>query len=56
MNAAGSRSVLLVNDPPRMRRVMAIAGDMSLEADPDPTESSWFQSWRARGKFLWRET
>lgn len=56
MKAAGIRSVLLVSDPLHMRRVMAIAGDLGLVASPAPTESSRFQTWTTRGKFLWRET
>ena len=56
MNAAGIHSVLLVSDPLHMRRVMAIAEALRLNASPAPTESSRFQSWTARGKFLWRET
>lgn len=56
MNAAGIHSVLLVSDPLHMRRVMAIAEALSLDASPAPTESSRFQSWTTRGGFLWRET
>lgn len=56
MNAAGIHSVLLVSDPLHMRRVMAIAEALRLNASPAPTESSRFQSCTARGKFLWRET
>jgi uncharacterized SAM-binding protein YcdF (DUF218 family) len=56
MQTNGIRSVLLVSDPLHMKRVMAIAEDMGLDAHPAPTESSRFQSLPARGRFLWRET
>ena len=56
LQAHGLNSVLLVSDPLHMLRVMAIARGMHLDAVPAPTESSRFQSWSARAKFLWRET
>jgi len=57
MQANAIHSVLLVSDPLHMFRVMAIARDIKLGlATPAPTESSRFQSWSSRAKFLWRET
>ena len=52
----GIQSVLLVSDPLHMRRAMAMASDLGLQAKPAPTLSSRFQSWTTWGKFLWRET
>lgn len=56
MAAAGIRSVLLVSDPLHMKRAMAMASDLGLQALPAPTLSSRFRSWTTWGKFLWRET
>ena len=56
MAVNGIRSALLVSDPLHMRRSMAIAIDLGIQAGPAPTPSSRFQSWTTRGKFLWRET
>ena len=56
MLASGIHTVLLVSDPLHMLRVMAIADAIDLQASPAPTESSRFQSWPARARFLWRET
>ena len=50
------RTVLLVSDPLHMRRAMAMASSLGLQAAPAPTSSSRFQSLASRGEFLWRET
>ena len=50
------RTVLLVSDPLHMRRAMAMASSLGLQAKPAPTSSSRFQSLATRGGFLWRET
>jgi len=52
----GIRNVLLVSDPFHMRRAMAMASRLGLQAAPAPTSSSRFQSLATRGEFLWRET
>jgi uncharacterized SAM-binding protein YcdF (DUF218 family) len=52
----GIQTVLLVSDPLHMRRAMAMAASLGLQAAPAPTSSSRFQSLASRGEFLWRET
>jgi len=52
----GIQTVLLVSDPLHMRRAMAMASRLGLDATPAPTSSSRFQSLASRGEFLWRET
>jgi uncharacterized SAM-binding protein YcdF (DUF218 family) len=52
----GIQTVLLVSDPLHMRRAMAMASSLGLQATPAPTSSSRFQSLASRGEFLWRET
>jgi uncharacterized SAM-binding protein YcdF (DUF218 family) len=52
----GIRTVLLVSDPLHMRRAMAMASRLGLDAAPAPTSSSRFQSLASRSEFLWRET
>lgn len=56
MASNGIRSALLVSDPLHMRRAMAMATDLGIQAESAPTPSSRFRSWGAKGKFLWRET
>lgn len=56
MASAGIHSVLLVSDPLHMRRVMTMAADLDIQAQPAPTPSSRFRSWETWSKFLWRET
>jgi uncharacterized SAM-binding protein YcdF (DUF218 family) len=53
---AGIETVLLVSDPLHMRRAMAMAASLGLQAAPAPTSSSRFQSLVSRGEFLWRES
>jgi len=52
----GIQSVLLVSDPLHMRRAMAMASHLGLQATPAPTSSSRLQSTASQGRFLWRET
>ena len=54
--SAGIQTVLLVTDPLHMRRAMAMAARLGLQATPAPTSSSRFQSLASRAEFLWRET
>ena len=56
MGPRGIRTILLVSDPLHMRRAMAMAQHLGLQAQPAATASSRFRSWITRGKFLWRET
>jgi uncharacterized SAM-binding protein YcdF (DUF218 family) len=56
MRAAAIHSALLVSDPLHMKRSMAIATDLGIQAAPAPTESSRYRTWSPWGKFLWRET
>ena len=56
MKTAGINSVLLVSDPLHMMRAMFIATELDIDAQPAPSESSKYQSWTSRIKFLWRET
>lgn len=56
MAPRGIHTILLVSDPLHMRRAMAMARALGLQAQPAPTASSRFKSWITRGKFLWRET
>jgi uncharacterized SAM-binding protein YcdF (DUF218 family) len=56
MESTDLRTALLVSDPLHMRRAMAMAQDLGIQAETAPTSSSRFHSWSARGKFLWRET
>ena len=51
----GIQTVLLVSDSLHMRRAMAMAGSLGLQAAPAPTSSSRFQSLVSRSEFLWRE-
>ena len=56
MQGADVQTVLLVSDPLHMLRAMSIARQLGIAAQPAPTDSSQFQSWPQRAKFLWRET
>lgn len=55
---AGQRSaaVLIVSDPLHLRRAVAIAGDIGLNARASPTPHSRYRSLRTRLPFLARET
>lgn len=48
----GVRRVLIVSDPLHMRRAMAIAHRLGLDAEPSPTPTSRFVGWRSRAEFL----
>ncbi len=48
----GIKRVLIVSDPLHMRRAMAIAQRLGIEAQPSPTPSSRYVGWRAWGGFL----
>lgn len=48
----GVRRVLIVSDPLHMRRAMAIAHRLGLEAEPSPTPTSRYVGWKAWSWFL----
>jgi uncharacterized SAM-binding protein YcdF (DUF218 family) len=52
----GIERVLLVSDPIHMKRVVAMARDLGLDAHPSPTPTSRYRSWWSRGLFLLRES
>jgi uncharacterized SAM-binding protein YcdF (DUF218 family) len=56
MATAKLNTALLVSDPLHMRRAIAMATDIGMEAKPAPTTSSRFQTWQSWSAFLWRET
>ncbi|HEY0022900.1 MAG TPA: YdcF family protein [Longimicrobium sp.] len=47
--------VLVVSDPLHMRRSIAMARDLGLDAHPAPTPTSRYRSWRTKAGFLGRE-
>lgn len=49
-------TVLLVSDPLHMRRALAMAERLQIQAAPSPTVSSRFRSGASRLRFLWRES
>lgn len=52
----GWQRLLIVSDPLHMRRAIAIARDLGLNAHPSPTPTSRFRSRQSRWRFLARET
>lgn len=48
--------VLIVSDPLHMRRALAIAAALGLEARPSPTTTSRYSGWKSWTEFLVRET
>lgn len=48
----GVRRVLIVSDPLHMRRAMAIAGRLGIEAGPSPTPTSRYVGWGSWSRFL----
>lgn len=55
LGQAASRPVLVVSDPLHMRRALAIAGDVGLEARASPTPHSRYRSLSTKLPFLARE-
>lgn len=55
-DANNLRKVLLVSDPMHMKRAMAMAADVGLEAYPSPTPTTRYVSWRSQMSELGRET
>jgi uncharacterized SAM-binding protein YcdF (DUF218 family) len=55
-DAHGLKKVLLVSDPMHMKRAVAMAGDIGLEAYPSPTPTTRYQGWRSQIGSLAHET
>lgn len=55
INAQNFDSVLVVSDPLHMRRAMAYADDLALDAEPSPTTTTRYVSFRPKFNFLMRE-
>ncbi len=51
----GWKTGILVSDPLHMRRAMAMAGDLGMDARPSPTPTSAYQSFSKQFGFLLRE-
>lgn len=50
------KSVLIVTDPLHLKRAMAMADFLELNADPEPTPTTVYQSFQSKTTFLFRET
>jgi len=55
ISSQGFNQVLIVSDPYHMRRAMAYAEDIGINAEPSPTTTSRYQSFWSRMRFLVRE-
>jgi len=55
-DARGLKKVLLVSDPMHMKRAVAMAGNIGLEAYPSPTPTTRYQGWRSQMGSLAYET
>jgi len=55
-DARGVRTVLIVSDPLHMKRAVAMAGDVGLEAEPSPTPSTRYRGLRSQAGQLAYET
>ena len=55
-DANGLQKVLIVSDPLHMRRAIAMARDIGLDAYPSPTTTTRYRSWRSRSESLAHET
>ena len=55
-DAHGLRKVLIVSDPLHMKRAVAMARDMGLEAEPSPTPSTRYRGLGSRAGLLAHET
>ena len=55
-DANGLKKVLIVSDPLHMKRAVAMASDIGLEAYPSPTPTTRYQGWRAQLGSLAHET
>jgi uncharacterized SAM-binding protein YcdF (DUF218 family) len=55
-DANGLKKVLIVSDPLHMKRAVAMARDIGLEAYPSPTPTTRYQGWRSQMGSLAHET
>ena len=55
-DANGLKKVLIVSDPLHMKRAVAMATDIGLEAYPSPTPTTRYQGWRSQMGSLAHET
>ena len=55
-DANGLKRVLIVSDPMHMKRAVAMAKDIGLDAYPSPTPTTRYQSWRSQLESLAHET
>ena len=55
-DAHGLKKVLIVSDPMHMKRAVAMANDIGLEAYPSPTPTTRYQGWRSQLESLIYET
>lgn len=55
-DANGLKSVLIVSDPMHMKRGVAMAHDIGLEAYPSPTPTTRYQGWKSQVGSLAHET
>lgn len=55
-DARGLRKVLIVSDPLHMKRAVAMARDVGLEAEPSPTPSTRYRGLRSQAGLLASET
>jgi uncharacterized SAM-binding protein YcdF (DUF218 family) len=49
-------SVVIVSDLLHIKRSVLMARDLGMEADPAPTPTTRYRSWRTQIRFLARET
>lgn len=56
MGRKNLRTALVVSDPLHMKRAMAMARDLGIEAFTSPTTTSRYVTWRTQIPFLLRET
>jgi uncharacterized SAM-binding protein YcdF (DUF218 family) len=52
----GYTSALIVSDPLHMRRAVTMARGLGIDANPSPTPTSRYKTWRSKAGFLMRET
>lgn len=55
-DAHGLKKILIVSDPLHMKRAVAMAKDIGLEAYPSPTPTTRYQGWRSQFESLTHET
>jgi uncharacterized SAM-binding protein YcdF (DUF218 family) len=51
----GFTRILVVSDPLHMKRAVAMARDLGLDAHPSPTPTSRYRTWKSKLGFLLRE-